>query len=107
VRRHEYHGVGIYSTDTHIIPWLLEEIKKYAPKATYTPLYNINTKQCTLGYFHKLDNYDEAIGWIIVSLLCMRGWEPYAVGDVSQSLRTQVGLYESRYLFRYPMTLET
>jgi hypothetical protein len=80
---HRTSYVRLGSSDTSLIKWFLDELKKIAPK------YEFRTDQIseehdldgnlTYCLVHKLDNKDTEIrNWLLQQLL-KSGWEPFSV----------------------------
>jgi hypothetical protein len=73
-------SVGLKSTDSGTISWLIAEITKIVPTCKTRNIYKLPSSNdmylCYLEKFQAADYYSAA--WLIMKKLCEHGWEPWA-----------------------------
>jgi hypothetical protein len=73
-----YNQVELFSTDSKVVTWLVEELKKKIPSChIQSELKDLadNTVFVKLEY---LSGKDLSVGYWVMQQFCQNGWEPFA-----------------------------
>jgi hypothetical protein len=74
--RNQNSGVMVRCTDSATIFWVLKRIQKVVPTAKLEQPYPEDGKPVSCWFRH-LSGNDMHVPWLIVSVLCNIGWEPF------------------------------
>lgn len=82
-------GVFLSSTDSHVMDWVLDEVKKWLPTMTLFRDWRgeLPSGETYTYTMQKLQGRDRDVAWWIVKQLCLQGWEPFAAEGSTIHLR--------------------
>jgi hypothetical protein len=86
VYRNQANGVLIRCTDPATILWVLKRIQKMVPTTKLEQAFPDAGKPI-IGWLRNLSGNDNNVPWMIVSILCNNGWEPFAASITDYSDR--------------------
>jgi hypothetical protein len=66
-------GIFFYCTDPQTVNWIVGEVKKIVPTCS------LDSPLTTHNKISQLQDKDGEIGYWLVQMLCLKGWEPFAV----------------------------
>ena len=90
--RNQNNGVLVRCSDPGTIFKVFKKLQKLIPSATLEQPFPDGDKP-NICYFRRLNSMDNQVPWMIVTMLCNQGWEPFAASATDSSdryyLRTQ------------------
>jgi len=72
-------GVYLWSTDGATLDWITSELNRYIPSYTVKEVYNLPSGRTYEYWIANLQCRHDDVVALIIKLLCLRGWEPFAI----------------------------
>ena len=84
-------GVGVGSTDAEALNWVATLVRKHLPASQVDAKEKLPTGEVYSIFLTQLHKQDFPVGHLILKQLCLNGWEPIAVNELTGSEGTTFG----------------